>query len=212
MVPLQAPYLVWYWNSTRNSSPYSHCRSLRFLPPISLVISPPLSLFFLRSAPLLSHWQCANHHICHRKGAFDILHLLASPHHVRLSTSQEILVEGSGSCTLSPSLILTDVYFVPSFSFNLLFVSHIICDNFCAITFDANNCLFQDLQSMKPIGTGDLCHPCCSISCYSDTLAPILRSSLKFLWSHNFWFFFKKKGYQLDVFDGYLALSSKDTT
>ena len=59
-----------------------------------------------------------------------------------------------GTVVLSSSLTLTNVLCVPSFSFNLLFVSTLTLSQPYCLVFLSTYCFIQDLLSWKTIGVG----------------------------------------------------------
>jgi hypothetical protein len=67
-------------------------------------------------------------------------------------TSQPI--HGVGSVECIPSISLSSVLHVPSFSVNLFSVSSIIDQFKCIVIFDEDFCIFQEKASRRMIGTG----------------------------------------------------------
>lgn len=63
-------------------------------------------------------------------------------------------VKGEGSIALSDSLTLDSVLVVPSLSYSLLFVSQIILELTCTVTFYPSFCLFQDILTRQTLGYG----------------------------------------------------------
>lgn len=63
-------------------------------------------------------------------------------------------VSGKGLVHASPSLPLSTVFHVPSFSTNLLSISKITQDLNCSVSFFPSHCVFQDLITGKTIGSG----------------------------------------------------------
>lgn len=82
---------------------------------------------------------------------------------VRIADGSLSKVSGTGSVVISKDLILDCVLLVPNLDCNLLSVSKLIQEKNCVAKFYSNNCVFQDLDSGKPIGnarvySGLLCH------------------------------------------------------
>jgi hypothetical protein len=67
-------------------------------------------------------------------------------------TSQPISDIGLVRC--SPSITLSSVLHVPSFSVNLFSVSSLVDQLNCTILFDKNVCIFQERETGRKIGTG----------------------------------------------------------
>lgn len=59
---------------------------------------------------------------------------------------------GVGSCRLDASLSLSNVFYVPTLSHNLLSISKLTSDSNRIVHFFANSCLFQDRHSGMTIG------------------------------------------------------------
>lgn len=73
---------------------------------------------------------------------------------VTLANGSKVIVKGTGTATLSPSLSLSSTLFLPEFPFNLLSVSKLTKSYNCSITFFPGSCVFQDLTTKKEIGRG----------------------------------------------------------
>lgn len=92
-----------------------------------------------------------------------------------------------GTTPLSPHISLSKVLHVPSFSFNLLFVSKITHSVNCDVTFFPSFCVFQDLSTRRLIGVGEMCdglyyfHP----SSNNPTTFPATRGSSSQLWHQH---------------------------
>ena len=56
----------------------------------------------------------------------------------------------------SYSLYLEDVLYIPSFQFNLISISKLLSSMPCKLTFVANTCFIQNVQTLQRIGTTDL--------------------------------------------------------
>jgi len=63
-------------------------------------------------------------------------------------------IEGVGTISLSPSLSIFDVLFVPTLNCNLLFVSKLTKSHYCDALFYPTHCFFQNIHSKEKIGSG----------------------------------------------------------
>jgi hypothetical protein len=73
---------------------------------------------------------------------------------VRLPNGKYASVTHIGTVKISENLILTDVFCVPSFSFNLISASKLIKVMHCCLIFLAGFCFIQHLSSWRTIGMG----------------------------------------------------------
>jgi len=73
---------------------------------------------------------------------------------VKLPNGNFVPVTHIGTVRLSSTLILTNVLYVPSFSFNLISVSQLTKNVSCCLLFFANTCYIQHLHPWKTIGVG----------------------------------------------------------
>ena len=73
---------------------------------------------------------------------------------VHLPNGESAQVTHIGTVVLSPSLTLTNVLCVPSFSFNLLSVSTLTLSQPYCLVFLSTYCFIQDLLPWKTIGVG----------------------------------------------------------
>jgi hypothetical protein len=73
---------------------------------------------------------------------------------VKLPNGQFVEVTHIGTVKISESFILTNVLCVPSFSFNLISVSKLLCNVHCCIIFLSGHCFIQNLLTWKTIGLG----------------------------------------------------------
>ena len=73
---------------------------------------------------------------------------------VKIADGTVSSVSGKGLVRVSPSLSLSSVLHVPSFSNNLLSISRITRDQNCSVTFFPSHCIFQDLITRRTIGSG----------------------------------------------------------
>ena len=74
--------------------------------------------------------------------------------HVNLPNGEIALVTHIGIVRISESLVLYNVLYVPSFSFNLIFVSQLAKSILCCLIFFGNLCFIQDLALQSTIGLG----------------------------------------------------------
>ena len=63
-------------------------------------------------------------------------------------------IEGVGTISLSPSLSISDVLFVPKLNCNLLSVSKLTKSHSCAALFYTTHCFFQNIHFKEKIGSG----------------------------------------------------------
>jgi hypothetical protein len=96
---------------------------------------------------------------------------------VKLPNGNFVPVTHIGTVRLSSTLILTNVLYVPFFSFNLISVSQLTKTISCCLLFFANTCYIHHLHPWKTIGVGResgglfhlQCTPDSSIPCLSPT-------------------------------------------
>ena len=63
-------------------------------------------------------------------------------------------IEGVGTVTLSPSLSIPNVLFVPTLNCNLISVSKLTKSHSCVAVFYPTHCVFQDIHTKEKIGSG----------------------------------------------------------
>ena len=73
---------------------------------------------------------------------------------VRLPNGDMVKVTHVGTVQVSAFLLLDNVLCIPSFSFNLIFISKLTQDSSCCCIFLSHYCFIQDLQLWKMIGLG----------------------------------------------------------
>ncbi|KAJ0085512.1 hypothetical protein Patl1_07285 [Pistacia atlantica] len=73
---------------------------------------------------------------------------------VQLPDGSHAPVTHIGTIHYSPSLILTNVFHIPSFKFNLLSISQLTNSTNCDVFFSSSKCIFQDGATKKKIGRG----------------------------------------------------------
>ena len=76
--------------------------------------------------------------------------------YVHLPNGTRVLVSSFGDVSLSSSLILHNVLYIPSFGVNLISIPALLQDVNCQVTFHTNFCLIQELPSLKVIGKSSL--------------------------------------------------------
>ena len=73
---------------------------------------------------------------------------------VQLPDGSQALVTHIGTVPCSPSLILTNVFHILTFKFNLLSISQLTHSTSCDVIFSSSECLFQDRATKTTIGRG----------------------------------------------------------
>ena len=86
---------------------------------------------------------------------------------VKLPNGHEVHATHLGTVHLTPSIILNDVLYIPSFSFNLISISKLISTNNYELIFSSNTCVLQDINTKAKIGTVEVSH-----GLYQLTLKP----------------------------------------
>ena len=93
-------------------------------------------------------------HICTSISQFISFLVIKKNIFVQLPDGSQAPVKHIGTIRCSPSLILTNVFHIPSFKFNLLSVSQLTKSSNCDVTFSSSECFFQDRASKTTIGRG----------------------------------------------------------
>lgn len=83
---------------------------------------------------------------------FTQLHSI-KPFLIRLPNGYQISAHIAGSVSLSPFIILDNVYYIPEFKFSLIYVTKMINYLQCSFTFYSNVCLIVQNLNKKLIGT-----------------------------------------------------------
>ena len=96
----------------------------------------------------------ATDHIVHSVHLFTNFTAIST--NVELPNGETVVVTHLGSISLSATLVLHNVLYVPSFSFNLLPVSQLTQSSSCYLIFLANLCFIQDLICWRMIGVGEV--------------------------------------------------------
>jgi len=71
------------------------------------------------------------------------------PKPVYLPTGEVSYVSHTGLCKISPRSVITNVYHIPEFKYNLLSVSKVTKELNCSVTFFPHFCVFQELYTGK---------------------------------------------------------------
>lgn len=71
---------------------------------------------------------------------------------ITLPTQMKYTVKFIGNVRLTKDLLLATVLFVPTFAYNLLFISTLLKDTCYSVSFSANDCHIQDRSHSKLIG------------------------------------------------------------
>lgn len=80
---------------------------------------------------------------------------VSTPLFVLLPTGLQIQVTKIGSVHLTSTLCIHNVFYIPSFRYNLLSVSKLSKESNCGILFMLNKCLFRDLTKMTLLAIGE---------------------------------------------------------
>ena len=104
-----------------------------------------------------SEWvidSIATDHMTSNSSLFCTFQSQLSPSTVTLANGSQSCVLGSGTIFPTPSIPLSFVLSLPSFSFNLVSVSKQTRALKCCVSFFLDYCLFQDLMTKQIIGRG----------------------------------------------------------
>jgi len=66
---------------------------------------------------------------------------------VKLPTGQHVYATHSGNIHFCHSFHLTNVLYIPSFTFNLISISKLLSSLHCELIFSHNSCIIQDLNN-----------------------------------------------------------------
>ncbi|BAT78054.1 hypothetical protein VIGAN_02068800, partial [Vigna angularis var. angularis] len=89
----------------------------------------------------------ASDHISGNTSLFSTLSLQEKPHFITLANGSKTCSKGVGQVSLSPSLTLKSVLFVPNCPFNLISLSQLTKMLPCSITFDSKSFVIQERGS-----------------------------------------------------------------
>jgi len=81
-----------------------------------------------------------------------------SPIMVKLPNGHHVHATHSGTVHLTPSIILNDVLYIPSFTFNLISISKLVSTTNYELIFSSNTCVLQDTNTKAKIGTVEVSH------------------------------------------------------
>ena len=76
------------------------------------------------------------------------------PHFVTVANGSKVVSQGSGQVSLSPSLKLNSVLFIPQHPYNLISLSQLTRLLNCSVTFNANSFVIQEHGTGQLIGEG----------------------------------------------------------
>ncbi|KAG8635269.1 hypothetical protein MANES_16G017966v8 [Manihot esculenta] len=94
----------------------------------------------------------ATDHICFSLSLFSSYKRI-HPIHVKLPNGEQLISHFSGTISLNDDLCLTNVLYIPSFTFNLISVTKLIAALKCCLVFGNNYCLIQAMKPWRMIGT-----------------------------------------------------------
>nr|XP_025611968.1 uncharacterized protein LOC112705349 [Arachis hypogaea] len=124
----------------------------------SPILAPSAGIFQILST---TNYKLKNHDWILDSGATahvsSSLTLFQSYHHInpvtiKMPNGSKIVATICGTVFFSTNLYLTNVLYVPTFSFNLISVSHATKSLLCVFSFDKNACKIQELLSSRMIG------------------------------------------------------------
>ena len=96
----------------------------------------------------------ASDHISGNKSSFSSFSLPKIPHLVTVANGSKVASQGSGQVSLSPSLKLNSVLFLPQCPYNLISLSQLTRSLNCSVTFTANSFVIQEHGTGRLIGEG----------------------------------------------------------
>nr|KYP57023.1 Retrovirus-related Pol polyprotein from transposon TNT 1-94 [Cajanus cajan] len=100
-------------------------------------------------------------------------YITINPIVVKLPTGQHLVATHSGTVKFTESFFLTDVLYIPSFTFNLISISKLVSSLKCELIFYLNSCVIQDMTNKQKIGTVDV-----NGGLYQITLKPVISHSV----------------------------------
>ncbi|KAG5526146.1 hypothetical protein RHGRI_032431 [Rhododendron griersonianum] len=110
-------------------------------------------------APSFSAWIIdtgASNHMCSSLSLFSSYKPCPNPSFVQLPDGSDAKITHIGTVVLSPDLQLDNVFYIPSFKFNLLSVSQLTNSHQYSVVFLRDRCIFQDLSAKRTIGLGSV--------------------------------------------------------
>ena len=96
----------------------------------------------------------ASDHISGNKSSFSSISFAKTPHFVTVVNGSKVASQGIGQVSLSPSLKLNSVLFIPHCPYNLISLSQLTRSLNCSVTFDANSFVIQEHGTGRLIGEG----------------------------------------------------------
>ncbi|KAF7842470.1 UBN2_3 domain-containing protein [Senna tora] len=96
----------------------------------------------------------ATSHMCCNKMLMHDCNPLVTPKTVHLPDKTTKLIHSIGKVTLQNNLVLNNVFFMPTFGYNLLSVHKLIKDTNVYVTFFPSHCLIQDQRSSRILAKG----------------------------------------------------------
>lgn len=84
------------------------------------------------------------------------LHTITHPVHISFPNSETIAMHPIGSVALTHALHIHNVFYVPSFNYNLLSISRLVHDTKLNMLFSPTHCILQDQHQMKVLATGKM--------------------------------------------------------
>lgn len=117
---------------------------------------PPYCLSLSTRTPTSAVWLLdtgATHHTYCLESSFTTLKHV-EPLHINLPNGSFVIVNQVGSVVLTKFITLSDVLYIPEFTFNLISVSSLITTHSYTVNFFLNSCVIQDLTRELSIGNG----------------------------------------------------------
>nr|KYP61340.1 hypothetical protein KK1_015827 [Cajanus cajan] len=126
----------------------------------------------------------ASDHISGNNSLFSSISLPKVPHFITLANGSKFVSQGVGQVSLTPSLNLKSVLFVPKCAFNLISLSKLTKSLNCSVTFDANSFVIQERGTGRLIGGGHesrglyYFETSPSVSCFASSTPKLLHDHL----------------------------------
>ena len=93
-------------------------------------------------------------HISGNKSSFSSMSFPKTPHFVTVANGFKVAYQGIGQVSLSSSLKLNSVLFIPHSPYNLISLSQLTRSFNCSVTFNANSFVIQEHGMGRLIGEG----------------------------------------------------------
>ena len=94
-------------------------------------------------------------HVCCSLNHFSAFKSISSIN-VRLPNGSSVLASYSGTVHFSDDLILTDVLYIPEFTFNLISITKLTNSLPCQLILSSDRCLIQERHSLKTIASAEV--------------------------------------------------------